>query len=29
MTSQQLELITRRGLTLPEPTLTRLRSVGI
>jgi hypothetical protein len=29
MTSQQLELITRRGLTLPEPTLTRLRTVGI
>ena len=29
MTSQQLELIARRGLTLPEPTLTRLRTVGI
>ena len=29
MTSQQLELITRRGLTLPEPTLIRLRTVGI
>ena len=29
MTSQHLELITRRGLTLPEPTLTRLRTVGI
>ena len=29
MTSQQLELIARRGLTLPEPTLTRLRAVGI
>ena len=29
MTSQQPELIARRGLTLPEPTLTRLRTVGI
>ena len=29
MTSQQLDLIARRGLTLPEPTLTRLRTVGI
>jgi len=29
MTAQQLELITRRGRTLPEPTLTRLRTVGI
>jgi hypothetical protein len=29
MTSQQLELIARRGLTLPEPTLTRLGTVGI
>ena len=29
MTSQQLELIARGGLTLPEPTLTRLRTVGI
>jgi len=29
MTSQQLELIARRGLALPEPTLTRLRTVGI
>jgi len=29
MTSQQLEHITRRGLTLPEPTLTRLPTVGI
>jgi hypothetical protein len=29
MISQQLELIARRGLTLPEPTLTRLRTVGI
>ena len=29
MTSQQLELIARRGLTLPEPTLIRLRTVGI
>jgi hypothetical protein len=28
MTSQQLELITRRGLTLPEPTLS-LSTVGI
>ena len=29
MTSQQLELIARRGLTLPEPTLSRLRTVGL
>ena len=29
MISQQLELIARRGLTLPEPTLTRLRTVVI
>ena len=29
MTSQQLELIARRSLTLPEPTLIRLRTVGI
>ena len=29
MTSQHLDLIARRGLTLPEPTLTRLRTVGI
>ena len=29
MTSHQLDLIARRGLTLQEPTLTRLRTVGI